>query len=391
MITRNIGLLMILMTVVSCNSKTPESRRGAGDHVKEYQVMEIKLDSTRLFDDYPAMLKGQQTVEIRPRVAGYIDQILVDEGAYVKKGQLLFKLNDNDLLAMVRSGEAMVKVAEADVNAAQINLDKTIPLAEKNIVSSFDLQTAQSTLQAKRAQLAQAKANLENARANLSYTYITSPTEGTIGIFPYRVGSLVNSAITEPMTMVSNTSRVFAYFSVNEKDFLVMAEKMKGKSFQEKLSHFPEVRLIMADNTIFGLKGKIDAASGIIDPVTGAVTMRATFPNPEGLLLSGGSGMVRIPQSLDSVIIIPQKSTYDLQNKHFVYLVGADNKVHNTEIEILDGNLKNTYVVTSGLKPGDKIVLEGLVTLRNDMTIIPKMTDPGVLSENVTESDQKIN
>jgi membrane fusion protein, multidrug efflux system len=381
-------LIPAILLAVSCGKTHKGAQAGTGGMVKEYKVMEIKPQSTTLYKDYPAMLKGQQTVEIRPKIAGYIEQILVDEGAYVNKGQVLFRLNDKDLQATVRSSEAQVKVAEADVYSAQINLDKTRPLVEKSIVSKFELESAQSILKAKEAQLAQATANMENAKENLQYSRITSPADGTIGTFPYRIGSLVSSSIAEPLTTISNTAKIHAYFSLNEKDFLDLIKGLTGKQLQEKLGKLPEVQLIMADNTPYNHPGKIETASGLIDQQTGAVTMRATFLNSEGLLRSGGSGMVRIPKNVDSAVIIPQKATYELQGKRFVFMVGPDNKVHNTEIEALVGNLKDTFVVTDGLNVGDKIVMEGIISLRNDTEIKPKMVESGDLSENTATASQ---
>jgi len=236
--------------------------------------------------------------------------------------------------------------------------------------------------------LAQAKANLENANANLQYTRITSPAEGTIGTFPFRVGSLVSSSTVEPLTTVSNTVNMYAYFSFNEKEFLTITKGLEGKNLQEKFAKLPDVSLILADNTLYNHAGRIETASGLIDQQTGAVNVRASFPNPEGLLRSGGSGLVRIPQYVDSAIIIPQKTAYELQGKHFVYLVGTDNKVHNTEIEVLIGNLKDSYVVTGGLKAGDLVVLEGIAGLRNDTEIKPKVVETGNLSENMPADNQ---
>lgn len=382
---RNLGLFVLLLATASCSQKQPQGGApgGMAGQVKEYPVIAVSPQSTMLFQDYPTTLQGQQTVEIRSKVAGYIDQILVDEGAFVRKGQILFRLNANDIQATVRSAEAQVKVAEAGVNTAKIALEKTKPLVEKNIISKFELQTAESTLKAQEAQLAQAKANLENAKANLQYTVITSPAEGTIGTFPYRVGSLVSSASAEPLTTVSNTSKMYAYFSFNEKAFLALVKGLEGKNIQEKFAKLPDVSLIMADNSTYDIPGRIETASGLVDQQTGAVNVRATFSNPEGLLRSGSSGLIRIPQTIDSAIIIPQKTTYELQGKHFVYLVGEDNKVHNTEVEVLVGNLKDAYVVTAGLKPGDKIVLEGIAALRNDTEIKPNVVEVGNLSENM--------
>ena len=380
---RKLGIILMMFAAISCSNQQKGGQPGSAGKIKEYPVITVKLQSTKLFKDYPTKLQGQQTVEIRSKIAGYIEQILVDEGAYVRKGQVLFRLNANDVQAMVRSAEAMVKVAEADVNVAKVNVEKTKPLVEKNIISKFDLESFESTQKSKEALLAQAKANLENAKANLQYTLITSPAEGTIGNFPFRVGSLVSSSTAEPLTTVSNTINMYAYFSLNEKEFLTMTKGLTGKTLQEKFAKLPGVSLILADNSVYEEDGRIETASGLVDSQTGAVNVRASFPNTGGLLRSGGSGMVRIPQYIDSVIIIPQKTSYELQGKHFVYVVGADNKVHNTEIEVLVGNLKDSYVVTSRLHAGDQIVLEGIASLVNDAEIKPKLVDAGSLSENI--------
>jgi membrane fusion protein, multidrug efflux system len=386
---RNFGFVMIILLAASCSSKENGKQQPSGaGQVKEYPVIAVNTQSTRLFKDYPTKLEGQQTVEIRSKITGYIEHIYVDEGAFVKKGQSLFRLNSNDIQATVRSAEASVKVAEADVNSAKINLEKTKPLVEKEIISKFELESVESVLKAKEAQLAQAKANLENAKANLQYTIITSPADGIIGTFPYRVGSLVSSTTTEPLTTVSNTARMYAYFSLNEKEFLALTKGLEGKSLQEKFTRLPEVSLVLADNSVYEQPGRIETASGLVDQQTGSVNIRATFPNSEGTLRSGGSGLVRLPQSINSAIIIPQKTTYELQGKHFTYIVGADNKVHNAEIEVLTGNLKGSYIVTSGLKVGDKIVMEGIASLRNNVEIKQKLVDAGSLSENMADQNQ---
>ena len=385
---REAGAILMMGLAVSCADQPKGGQPGSAGKVKEYPVIAVRAQSTRLFKDYPTKLQGQQTVEIRSKIAGYIEQIFVDEGAFVKKGQVLFRLNANDIQATVRSAEAMVKVAEADVKIAEVNVEKTRPLVEKNIISKFELQSVESTQKSKEAQLAQAKANLENAKANLQYTLITSPAEGTIGNFPFRVGALVSSSTTEPLTTVSNTVNMYAYFSFNEKEFLTLTKGLAGKNQQEKFSKLPGVSLVLADNTVYAEPGRIETASGLINSQTGAVNVRASFPNAEGLLRSGGSGAVRIPQVIDSVIIIPQKTSYELQGKHFVFTVGAGNKVHNTEIEILEGNLKDSYVVTGGLNVGDQVVLEGIASLRNDTEIKPKLSEIGSLSENMLPAKQ---
>ncbi|MGQ8337018.1 efflux RND transporter periplasmic adaptor subunit [Sunxiuqinia sp. A32] len=384
---RNLSIIMTLFVAFSCSNKQGGGPAGMTGQVREYQVIAVKPQSTTLYKDYPTNLQGQQTVEIRPKVAGYIEDILVDEGAFVKKGQVLFRLNANDIQASVRSAEAQVKVAEAQIVEAKINLEKTKPLVQKDIISKFDLESSESSLKAKEAQLAQAKANLENTKANLQYTVITSPTDGYIGNFPYRVGSLVSSAIAQPLTTVSNTSNMYAYFSMNEKEFLTLAKSLDGKNMQEKLAQMPPVSLVLADNTTYQSAGTIQTASGLVDPQTGAVNVRAIFPNTDGMLRSGSSGLVRIPQHMDNVLIIPQKVTFELQGKHFVYVVGEENKVRSTPIDVIVGNLKDSFVVTSGLTSGDQIVIEGIASLRNDTPIKPKLTEAQNLAENMAAAN----
>lgn len=377
----SLSFVAIMAVAFSC-SKPQQDAGGMAPQVKEYLVQEINPDSITLYKDFPATLQGEQTVEIRPRISGYIEEIRVDEGAYVKKGQILFRLNSNDIQAQVRSAEAQVKVAESQVATAKINVEKTKPLVEKDIISPFQLETVETALQAAGAQLAQANANLANAKANLQYTIITSPTDGVIGTFPYRVGSLVSSSINEPLTTVSNTSSMLAYFSMNETDFFRLTHGIEGKTTLEKLESLPEVELVLPDNSIYERKGKVETASGIVDKQTGAVNIRASFPNTDGYLRSGGSGRVRLPENLKNVLLIPQKASYEIQGKHFVYLVDNENKVTNTLIDVLSGNLKNVYVVTSGLKAGDKIVIEGIGSLRNGMEIKPKTAGAETSAEN---------
>ncbi len=383
-----LGFIVVLAAAVSCSPSQGDNQQGSGAKPKPYKVMTLASQSATLLKKYPTTLQGKQTVEIRPKVPGYIEQIYVDEGAYVKKGQTLFRLNANDIQAQVRSAEAQVKVAEAQVNNAKINLGKTEPLVEKDIISKYDLQSSQAALASAEAQLAQARANVENAKANLQYTLITCPTDGIIGTFPYRVGSLVSSSITQPLTTVSNTSSMYAYFSMNEKDFLQLTKNLEGDNLQEKLQKLPPVSLILADNSEYDTLGKVETASGLVDIQTGSINIRATFPNDEGILRNGSSGQVVIPQHFDSVLLVPQKATYELQGKHFVYVVGEGNNVKNTEIEIMAGNLKEQYIVISGLKEGEQIVIEGVVTLRDNTPIEPHVVENEGLASNGNSEGQ---
>jgi len=385
---KNWSFIVIMAIAVSCSNSRGGSEQGAVSQPKTYKVIELQAQSTTMYKDYPTTLQGQQTVEIRPKIAGYIDEILVDEGAHVSKGQLLFRLFANDMQASVRSAEAQVKVAEADVVSAKINLEKTKPLVTKDIISKYELESVESLVLAKEAQLAQANAMLANAKANLQYTLITSPTTGIIGNFPYRVGTLVSSSISQPLTTVSNTTNMYAYFAMNEKEFLALTKDLSGKNIQEKLNSLPDVLLVLADKSLYNLPGKIETASGLVDTQTGAINIRATFSNPEGTLRSGGSGLVRIPKHIDSAIIIPQKATYELQGKRFLYVLGKENKIENTEVEVLVGNLKDSYVVTGGLKAGDRIVIEGIASLKNGQVINPDIVEAANLSENPASGKQ---
>ncbi len=380
-------LFSSLIVIYSCSNRQQGTNESA-TQIQEYLVQEIRPQSITLYQDFPATLEGQQTVEIRPRVTGYIEKVFVDEGDQVKKGQVLFQLNANDIRAQVRSAEAQVEVAESQVATAKINLEKTKPLVEKDIVSIFQLESVKSALQAAEAQLAQANANLANAKANLAYTMISSPTDGMIGTFPYRVGSLVSSSIEKPLTTVSNTSSMRAYFSISEKVFFPMTKSLEGNTTREKLAHLPAVELVLPDQSVYKYKGKIEIASGIVDPQTGAINVRASFPNPEGDLRSGGSGKVRLPENHENVLLIPQDAAYEVQGKHFVYVANDNNKIVNTPIEVLVGNLKDVYVITSGLKSGDKIVVEGIARLQDGMEIKPRLAHQEPVAANLIPSNK---
>ena len=367
---KNLHVFLIIVALWSCSNG---GQTTAPVQVKEYKVAVVQSGSATLETGYPAVLEGQQTVEIRPRISGYLEQILVEEGDFVRKGQVLFRINSDDIQAMVRSAEAQVKVAKAQVETAKINLDKTIPLVEKKIVSEFNQKQAEAALLASESQLEQAQANLTNAKVNLQYAAITSPADGVIGRFPYRVGSLVSSSTQ--LTSISNITNMFAYFSMPEKEYLSLINKQDGRTRQEKIANLPKVSLVLADKSVYELPGKIEAVSGLVNKQTGTVNLRATFPNPSQIINSGSSGSIRFPQYLENIIMIPQKASFELQNKNFVYLVDNENKVKNVEVTVVSGNLKDNYVVTSGLKAGDRIVIEGIGSLRNDMVIKPVLTE----------------
>ncbi|MGN7987630.1 efflux RND transporter periplasmic adaptor subunit [Pedobacter jeongneungensis] len=362
------------MLLASCgnNDAAKKAAAAAAAGPQAYPVFTVNTQNTTLDSDYPATIEGIQNIDIRPKVDGFIEKIFVDEGAVVKKGQLLFTINAPQYEQQVRTARAAISSAEADVNAAQLTVNKTRPLVEKDIISKYDLDAAQLTLQSRKAALAQAKAELVNAQVNLGYTSVKSPVDGVVGSIPFRNGSLVSSTSTQPLTTVSNTSKVYAYFSLNEKQLLDFSKTYKGNTLAEQMKNIPAVSLVLADGTIYAQNGKIESINGQINTSTGSASLRATFPNPTSLLKNGASASVRIPQHIDNAILVPQKSTIDLQGKKFVYVLGDSAKTINTEIQVMDLAKGKFYVVTKGLKAGDKVVLEGFQSLKDGTKIKPE-------------------
>lgn len=363
---------------VSCGKKETKTAGGPGAQanvIKDYPVLSIIPQSTTLFDDYPATVQGQQNIEIRPKIDGYIEKIYVDEGATVKKGQPLFYIRAPQYEQEVRTARAAINIAQADVNSASMQVNKVRPLVEKDIISKYELESAQFNLQARQAALSQARATLANAQTNLAYTRVLSPVNGVVGLIPYKIGSLVSSNTAEPLTTVSNIGNIYAYFSINEKQALEFARSAKGSTSKERLATIPPVSLVLSNSSEFPYKGKIEAASGLINTQTGSISVRATFPNPGNIVRSGSSGLVRIPRSVDSAVIIPQKATYEIQGKRFVYTVESTGTVKSVEVQTTNAENGQFFVVQKGLQPGDKIVLEGVASLKDGAAIKQRMVN----------------
>jgi membrane fusion protein, multidrug efflux system len=353
----------------SCGSKKTQAGNAPA---QEYAVLPLVYQIATIHFDYPATIEGQQVIEIRPKIEGYIEAILVSEGASVKKGQLLFRISNPEYEEDIRTAQASIKSAEAEVYTAQMNVNKVIPLVEKDIVSKYELESAKYTLQAKQAALAQAQASLANARTNLGYTLIRSPLNGVIGNIPYKIGALVNSSTTDPLTTLSDISQVYAYFSLNEKQLMTLSGNTPGATLQDKLNHLPNVSLVLADGTEYPEKGKLETASGLISTTTGSASLKAVFSNPKGTIRSGASAIVRMPTTIDSALLIPQSATYEVQNKRFVFVVGNNNKVYSTLVGTTPTDDGQFFIVNNGLSVHDKVVLTGVVSLRDSMQIIPK-------------------
>jgi membrane fusion protein (multidrug efflux system) len=365
-------LLLGLLFFTSCGGDKEKMNAPPAAPVKDYLVLTLEPRTVTLNSDFPATIEGQQDIQIRPMIDGYLGSIHVDEGATVRRGQLLFKINAPQYEQEVRTAQANIKIAQADVNAAQMEVNKVRPLVEKNIISKYELQSAQFNLQARQAALAQANAAYANARTNLSYTSVTSPANGIVGSFPYKIGSLVSSNTTQPLTTVSNIGNIYAYFSINEKQALAFSANTKGATTQERLATMPPVTFILANGNEYPEKGRIETTSGSINTETGSVRVRATFPNPGNIIRSGSSGAVRIPTTVDSALVVPQKASYEIQGKKFVYLVENNGTVRSQEVSVMQNDDGRFFVVQEGLQPGSQIVLEGVATLREGAPIKPK-------------------
>ncbi|WP_074487745.1 efflux RND transporter periplasmic adaptor subunit [Mucilaginibacter polytrichastri] len=379
---------MAILVLSSCGGNSQPGAGagpGAAQPPASYQVFTVSPQSATLNNDYPATLQGEQNIEIRPKVDGFVDKIYIDEGSVVKKGQLLFRLSAPQYQQDVNNSAAAISSAEADVSVAQLAVNKAKPLVEKDIISHYELESAEYTLASRKAALAQARATLNTAKVNLGYTAITSPVNGVVGTIPFKIGSLVSSTNTQPLTTVSNIGKVYAYFSLNEKQLLEFSRTVKGSTLNQKLANTPPVILILSDGTTYPEKGRVETIAGLIDTETGSASFRATFPNPVGLLRSGSSANVRIPQQVKDGILIPQRSAYELQGKHFVYVLGANDIVKSVEIEIMDLTAGQFYVVTSGLKNGDKIVYDGTSSLKDSAKIKPEAMDAGKVYQDINK------
>lgn len=362
-----ISLCLVMVVLASCNQKQ-DNKKG---HTPELSVMEIKPSKQEFYESFSAIIKGKQDIEIRPKITGFITKVFVDEGSVVKKGQQLFQIDQVEYQEAVNVAKANVAVAESDVATTQLTAKNKKSLAERNVISAYELKLAENELGSSKAQLAVAKAELINAQKDLSYTRITSPTDGVIGKISYRVGALVSSTMSDAMTTVTEATTMYANFSLTEKKILSLAKE--NNLTKDIIKSLPKVQLKMSNGDIYRYLGTIETISGTIDESTGAANVRAAFPNKDGILRSGGAGSVILPYSLDSCLLIPQNATYEVQNKKFVYTVDENSTVSSTEIEIYPLNNGSEYAVTKGLSAGDKIVTEGISSLSDGLTIKVKL------------------
>lgn len=365
----NVKSLMIGSSVVFLLGACSGSGSTEQQQPPVYETMELVAEDATQELSFPVVIKGQDDVEIRPRVSGFIKDILVDEGSIVKKGQLLFSLDSPETESALRSAEAAVNSAKASVNTAKVDVERIRPLVEKKIVSEVNLLTAENTYQSAKAALAQAEATLLNARASRSWANVTSPVDGVVGTITYRKGNLVSS--TSTLTTVADVRKVYANFSLNEKQMYALLNNLPGTTQAEKIKNLPEVKLFLADGSEYAEKGRIETVSGVVDIATGSVNLRVEFPNAEGYLKSGSSGTVVIPRTMKDVYVIPQSATFNRQDKVLLYKVQGDSVVQSivSVIDLPDGK---HYAVVSGAEQGERIVKSGVATLSQGMKITVK-------------------
>ncbi len=352
--------------LVSCGGGK-QGKPNFGDN--EYAVRTISAQNADLQTTYPATIKGVQDVEIRPKISGFITKLCVHEGQTVKKGQLLFVIDNVTYEAAARQAKAAVNSAKAQLNTAKLTYANNEKLFKNNVIGTYELQSSKNSLEAAQAALAQAEANYISAKQNLDFCYVSSPADGVVGSLPYRVGALVSASSAQALTTVSNISTMQVYFSMTEKDLLYFSRGEGG--VHAAIKDYPVVKLKLADGTIYGEDGHVATVSGVIDATTGSVSVRADFPNPQHLLKSGGSGSIVVPSNNASAIIIPQDAVSQVQDKYFVYVVGSDNKVKYTSVSVNPDNDGKNYIITSGLKIGDRIVISGISALTDGTEIKP--------------------
>lgn len=374
-----IAALFAVTAELGCgNSSAKNSAQGDGaPPPPQLPVLQIEKASATTYQTFPASLQGKINVEVRAQVDGYLKKMYVDEGAYVKAGQPLFKIDDAPYAEALNNARASLQSAEANAERTKVEADRLVPLVQNNVISDVQLKTAQANYAAAQASVAQMRAMVNTAAINVGYTLIKAPVSGYIGKLPFKTGALVTKSQMEPLTMLSDISEMYAYFSLSEPDFIAFKNKYAGNTLEEKLKSVPPVELVLADDSVYEQKGKIELVEGQFDETTGAINFRATFPNASRLLRSGNTGKIRMPQMFDSVLVVPQDATFEIQDKTFVYTVGDSNKIITKPITI-SGRTTSYYYVSNGVKAGDKIVLSSQSTmmmggLRDGMPITLQM------------------
>ncbi|MDW7694810.1 efflux RND transporter periplasmic adaptor subunit [Flammeovirgaceae bacterium SG7u.111] len=367
---RKISIITILSCLVlfSCQEKTNAPQGGP----RPLPVVEIIQRNVQKYTTFPAEIKGKNNNEVRPKIGGYIQEVYVDEGEEVVAGQLLYKLETNIMTKDAEAAKAQISAAKANVNAAQVEVDKLKPLVEKQIISQVQLETAKATLSQTQAAYQVAIANYKSMEENIKFSTIHSSINGIVGKLNYRKGSLVSPSDQTPLTVISDSKEVYAYFNLNEKQYIDFYQQSKGKNLQEKIANYPEVELELANGSIYEEKGKLEATTGQIDPNTGTILFRATFDNKNGMLNNGNTGKIKVAKTYKNALVIPESATFEQQGFVYVYKLDSTNTVKATMIKLID-RVDNLAIIESGLNKGESVAASGLGSLKDGMSITPQV------------------
>lgn len=363
-------VMTVLVTAVtamtmlsSCGNK---QQRGAMPSVV-FKTTKVAKSDVTLTEKYSATIRGRQDIDVYPQVGGTLQKLCVTEGQKVKKGQVLFVIDQVPYRAALNTAEAALKAAQAQEATAQLNYDSRKKLYDQKVVSEIDMQTAQNALLSAKAQVAQARAQVVNARNSLSYTTVTSPADGVVGTLPYRQGALVGSSMPQPLTTVSDNNEMYVYFSMTESQFLNLIRQYE--SVEKAIEAMPELTLQLVDGSDYEIKGRVESASGVVDRATGSVQLRAAFSNPSHILHSGSTGNVIIPVTHKDVLTVPATAAVQTQDKYNVYVVDSKGIAHAQIVDILPQSQGKTFIVTSGLNGGEEIVAEGAGMVRDGQDV----------------------
>lgn len=365
LVVTNFAAFAVLLLLLAGCKQTDEKQ----DEAQNYRVMKVSSSPVDISESYSAAIRGRQDVDIMPQISGRIIRLCVKEGGQVKTGQVLAVIDQVPYKAALRTASANVRAARAKVETARVELRGKQALFDGNIISDYDLLLAKNTLAVALAELDQAKAQETDARNNLSYTEIRSPSAGVVGTLPYRIGALVSPGMDKPFTVVSDNAEMYAYFSISEN----MLRRLSAHygSIERIIAGMPEVSLQLNDGSMYKRKGHIETVSGVVDHVTGAVQIKALFPNPDRELLSGTIGNVIIRNPKTEAVTIPMTATVELQDKIIAYRLknGQAEAAYLTVDRLNDGN---RFIVRDGLSVGDTIIAEGVGLVKEGMSITPK-------------------
>lgn len=363
-----------ILSVVSCSQK-----KQAEVKQQTLPVMQVDSSSTVIYQKFPASIEGTTNVEIRPQISGTLDRVYVDEGALVAAGQILFKINDAPYRERLNNAKSVLHAAEGAFSHSQLEIEKLTPLVDNKVISDYQLKLAQTTHQISLANIEQAKADIASAQINLGYTQIKAPVSGYVGRLLKKQGSLVSPSDPAELTDLSDVHELHVYFALGEFDFINFKQQYPGTTLSDKIRKLPPVELILANDSTYSHKGKIDLFDGKFDKNTGAIMVRATFPNKDGLLRSGNTGKVKLGLKFKNAVKIPQSATIEIQNRIFVFLLGKGNTVSKQPITVF-AKTETDYLVKEGLKPKDLIVTKGFDHLHEGEVILTEKSKENLIN-----------